>query len=85
MKLSRKEKEIAANVYKTLINKKRYLMKKMLTLSKIKNKLFELGVSKIDYIEVLDINKLVKPYRKIKKYKIFIAYYLQSTRLIDNI
>ena len=85
MKLSRKEKEIAANVYKTLINKKRYLMKKMLTLSKIKNKLFELGVSKVDYIEVLNINKLVKPYGKIKKYKIFIAYYLRSTRLIDNI
>ena len=52
---------------------------------KIKNKLFELGVSKVDYIEVLDINKLIKPYGKIRKYKIFIAYYLQSTRLIDNI
>ena len=83
--LSLKEKEIAANVYKTLINKKKYFIKKRITLNKIKNKLFELGVSKIDYIEVLDINKLVKPYRKIKKYKIFIAYYLQSTRLIDNI
>ena len=52
----------------------------------IKNKLFKLGVSKIDYIKVLDINRLVdKPYGKIKKYKIFIAYYLRSTRLIDNI
>ena len=27
----------------------------------------------------------MKPYKKIKKYKIFIAYYLRSARLIDNI
>jgi len=68
-----------------LINKKKHLIKKRITLNEIKNKLFELGVSKVDYIEVLNINKLVKPYGIIKKYKIFIAYYLQSTRLIDNI
>jgi len=83
--LSLKEKEIAAKVYKTLINKKKHLIKKRIILNKIKNKLLELGVSKIDYIKLLDINKLVEPYGKIKKYKIFIAYYLRSTRLIDNI
>ena len=48
-------------------------------------KIFKFGVTKIDYIEVLDINKLIKPYIRNNKYRIFIAYYLGSTRLIDNI
>ena len=83
--LSLKEKEIAARVYKFLISKKKHLIKKKIPLNRIKNKIFELGVNKIDYIELLNINKLIKPYSKNKKYKIFIAYYLRTTRLIDNI
>ena len=51
----------------------------------VKRMIFTLGARKIDYIKVLDINKLIKPFKKEKKYKIFIAYYLGSTRLIDNI
>ena len=51
----------------------------------LKRMIFALGVRKIDYIKVLDVNKLIKPFKKEKKYKIFIAYYLGSTRLIDNI
>ena len=51
----------------------------------MKNKILKFGINKIDYIEILDINKLIRPYKKIKKYKIFIAYYIGSTRLIDNI
>ena len=47
--------------------------------------IYNFGVRKIDYIEVLDVNKLIKPFKKKKKYKIFIAYFLGSTRLIDNI
>ena len=83
--LSLKEKEIAARVYKVLINKKKYLIKKKISLNRIKNKIFELGVRKVDYIELLDINKLIKPYRKNIKYRIFVAYFLRKTRLIDNI
>ena len=51
----------------------------------VKRMIFALGARKIDYIKVLDVNKLIKPFKKEKKYKIFIAYYLGSTRLIDNI
>ena len=54
-------------------------------LSMALRKIIELGATKIDYVKLLDINKLEKPYKKNKKYKIFIAYYLRSTRLIDNI
>ena len=40
----------------------------------IKNKIFKLGAGKIDYIELLDINKLIEPYSKNKRYKIFIKF-----------
>ena len=36
------------------------------------------------YQDTQDINKIIKPYKKNNKYKIFIAYYLKSIRLIDN-
>ena len=44
-----------------------------------------MGATKIDYVEILDINRIVRPYNKKKKLRIFVAYYLESTRLIDNI
>ena len=48
-------------------------------------RILKLGSNKIDYIEKIDINKLIKPYKENKKIRIFVAYYLRSTRLIDNI
>ena len=76
---------IASKVYKLLYKNKKLLIMKKNILKKIKNKIFKLGVKKIDYIECIDINKQIKPYKKNEKYKLFIAYYLGSTRLIDNI
>ena len=83
--LSLKQKIIASKVYNLLKNKKQNLIKKKLGLIEIKRKIRELGVNKIEYIEILNINKLIKPYIKNNKYKIFIAYYLGTTRLIDNV
>ena len=83
--LKKKEKKIASRVYNLLIHKKKILIKKPKSLRFLRKKIIKLGVSKIDYIKILDINKLIKPYKKNKKYKIFIAYYLGGTRLIDNI
>ena len=83
--LSLKQKAIASKVYKLLKNKKLILVKKKSNLIEIKKKIYKLGVNKIEYIQILDINKLIKPYIKNNKYKIFIAYYLGKTRLIDNI
>tara|TARA_B100001123_G_scaffold264764_1_gene294851 strand:- start:111 stop:920 length:810 start_codon:yes stop_codon:yes gene_type:complete len=83
--LSNKEEKIASKVYKILASKKKFVINKKITLSKIKNKIIKLGVQKVDYIKLLDVNKLIKPYKKNKKYRIFVAYYLRSTRLIDNI
>jgi len=83
--LTKNEKEIASRIYKLIKNKKNLLIKKKLTLNKIKNKIIDLGANKIDYLKIIDINKLIKPFSKKINYKIFIAYYLGSTRLIDNI
>ena len=83
--LSSKDKKIASNIYKLLNKKKRNLIMKKITLRKIKSKIIKFGINKIDYLEVHDINKLSHPYKRSKKFKIFIAYYLGSIRLIDNI
>ena len=83
--LSPKEKKIASKIYELIVSKKKYLIKNNFFLNNIKRKIFQLGIKKIDYIKILDINKLTKPYKRNKKYRIFVAYYLKSTRLIDNI
>ena len=74
-----------STIFKLLIHRKLYLIKNKAYFRKIKRKIFKLGASKIDYIKIFDINKLIKPYKKKSKYRIFIAYYLGTTRLIDNI
>jgi len=76
---------IASRVYKLLYKSKKLLIMKKNILKKIKNKIFQFGVKKIEYIELIDVNKQTRPFKKNKKYKLFIAYYLGSTRLIDNI
>ena len=43
------------------------------------------GATNVDYVEIYDINKVTKPYKIRFNFKIFIAYYLRSTRMIDNI
>ena len=83
--LSLKEKKIASLIYKFLLNKKTDLIKNKITLTTIKKDIFKIGSTKIDYIKLLDINKLIKPYKRKNKYRIFIAYYLRNIRLIDNI
>ena len=82
--LTSKEKKIASNIYKYLKNKKRDLIKKKISLITIKKDIFDLGANKIDYIKLLNINKIIKPFKKKLKYRIFIAYFLGSIRLIDN-
>ena len=83
--LSTKESLIASRIYKIIVEQKKDVIKKKLSLDKLKNKIYLLGVNKIDYLEMHDVNKLIKPFIKKNNYKIFIAYYLGKTRLIDNI
>ena len=83
--LSSEEKRTASRIYKILCNEKKNLILKKIFLNNIKKKIIELGATKIDYVEIIDINKIIKPYKRKNRYKIFIAYYLGKTRLIDNV
>ena len=76
---------IASRVYKLLYKSKKLLIMKKNILKKVKNKIFQFGVKKIDYLELIDINKQTRPFKKSNKHKLFVAYYIGSTRLIDNI
>ena len=80
--LKQKQILIASNVYKYLLKCKNYsFSNKFEIIKKIKN----FGVSKLDYIEFYNIKSLRRKTKKDKNYKIFVAYYLNKIRLIDNI
>ncbi len=83
--LNDNELKIASNVYYFLKNKKKNIRNNNKKLYFLKKEIIKLGVRKIDYLEILDINKLIKPFKKKSLFRIFIAYYLGATRLIDNI
>ena len=80
--LNKKELRTASRIYHYLISKKELSNIKILN---IKKKLINLGVKKIDYIEFYNLSTLRRPRNKKENFKIFIAYYLNKIRLIDNI
>ena len=73
---------IASNVYKYLVKIKR---KHKFNIKRIKKDLITLGVTKIDYVEFYNLNKLKKDLKKNNFLRIFVAYYLGKVRVIDNI
>ena len=85
--LNKNQFKIASNVFKYLKKIKELTQKKIYNFKtiKIKNDLINLGVKKIDYIELYNLKTLKRPKSKKEKFKIFIAFYLNKTRLIDNI
>ena len=83
--LSKNEFQAASKIYNFFIKNKKKIIKKKININFLKNIILTKGATQIDYIKVLDINKIIRPFVKKKKYKIFISYYLNKTRLIDNI
>ena len=85
--LNRNQFKIASNVVKYLKNKKKLIKKEFSNFKflNIKKDLMNLGLTKIDYIELYNSKTLKRPKNKREKFKIFIAFYLNKTRLIDNI
>ncbi len=84
-RLNNNQKKIASKVVKflkknkfKLIKNNSYNLKKNLI-----NKIINLGVDKVDYLEALNIKKfdVIKNFKD----KIFIAYHLGNVRLIDNL
>ena len=85
--LNYQELKIASNVYKYLIYLKKKIKINYKSFKKniIMNDLLSLGVSKIDYIENINLNNLKKNKKSRGKLRLFIAYYVKNIRLIDNI
>ena len=86
--LSKKSKDIASKIFRLLKNeKKKYFKNNLLKYNSnyLKRKIFNLGVKRIDYIEFLNTRTFKRPNKHYPKFNIFIAYYLDGIRLIDNI
>ena len=77
----------ASNIYYYLRNLKKKIKKNynLFNINKIKKNLKDLGASKIDYLENYNIKNFKKIKKQNEKFNIFIAYYINKTRLIDNI
>tara|TARA_E500000178_G_C16821726_1_gene661815 strand:- start:96 stop:911 length:816 start_codon:yes stop_codon:yes gene_type:complete len=85
--INKKQMKIAKDVYNYLIKIKKETKKnfKLFNRSLFKKDLIKLGVKKIDYLEIINQERLQKPKKINETFNIFIAYYLNEIRLIDNI
>ncbi len=82
-KLNLRQKKVASKIYfylKKIKNKFNYINPSIL-----KKEITNLGANKIDYIEFYNIKNLKKSKKIDKNNRIFIAYFLNNVRLIDNI
>ena len=79
--------KIASNIFYYLNNIKKKIKNdySLFNENKIKKDLIYLGASKIDYLENYNTQSFKKIRRQSKKFNLFIAYYIQNVRLIDNI
>ena len=85
--LTNEQFRIASKIYLYLFNKKRKLKKSFFNFNKkrLNEDIVNLGSKKVDYVELLN-SKTLKPIKNNKKdFRIFVAYYLNKIRLIDNI
>jgi pantoate--beta-alanine ligase len=87
LNLNNNELIIASSIYKYLFNLNKKIKKnhKQFKINNIKNKLISLGITKIDYIEKLNIKNLRKNKKLKNEFKLFFSYYINKIRLIDNI
>ena len=85
--LNNKELILGSKVYKIIkkfkkkINYSNY--KKII--NNLKKDIYALGISKIEYLSLIDIDRNIYFNKNSKKYKLFIAYYINKIRFIDNI
>jgi len=85
--LNKKDKILAFRIFKFLrfekISIKRNKIKKI-NLASLKDKIYELGVKKIDYIEAINLKNLKRAKKFNENFNIFSAFYIGKVRLIDN-
>ena len=85
--LDKNQMKIAKNIYTYLIKIKKKTKKnfKLFNSSSLKKDLIKIGVNKVDYLEIINKKSLQKPKKFKESFNIFIAYYLNKVRLIDNV
>ena len=78
---------IASNVYKYFLSLKNKIKKnkKLFDINIVKDKMMSLGVTKVDYLKNINLKNIQKLKKKNNKFKLFVAYYIDNIRLIDNI
>ncbi len=78
---------IASNVYKYFLSLKNKIKKnkKLFDIKIVKDKMMSLGVTKVDYLKNINLKNIQKLKKKNNKFKLFVAYYIDNIRLIDNI
>jgi len=64
--LKKNDYVLASCIYKFLLKNKKKIIKKKIPLNVIRKRISKFGVKKIDYIKLLDINKINKPFVKKK-------------------
>tara|TARA_A100001011_G_scaffold396738_1_gene495410 strand:+ start:2851 stop:3669 length:819 start_codon:yes stop_codon:yes gene_type:complete len=85
--LKKHDKILASKVFKFLKKEKAYIKSKKIkkiNLSNVKKKILNIGVKKIDYIEVINLDNLNKAKKYSENFNIFSAFYVGKVRLIDN-
>tara|TARA_B100000886_G_scaffold254641_1_gene180187 strand:+ start:3228 stop:4043 length:816 start_codon:yes stop_codon:yes gene_type:complete len=84
--LTKEDKQLASKIFK-ILKKEKILIKKnekKINLSRIKKRIIDLGIKKIDYIEALNLKSLNKAKKSSEDFNIFSAFYIKKVRLIDN-
>ena len=86
-KLDKKQLMQAGNIYKFIKNNKKNIYNKILhkKKSEIINKFIKLGADKVDYIECVNLKNQIICKNKKSKFNVFVAYYINNIRLIDNL
>ncbi len=85
--LNKKQKKVASYIFNYLTKLKKKIKKNynLFNINIIKKDLINLGASKVDYLENYNIESFKKIKKPNKKFNLFFAYYINNTRLIDNI
>ena len=87
-RLTTKEITIACKIVKIIKDRKKQIIKNRLknfNFKDEKNKINSFKFSKVEYIEAINLNNLKKINNYVKNFKIFISFYINKVRLIDNI
>tara|TARA_A100001015_G_scaffold29868_1_gene33292 strand:- start:607 stop:1410 length:804 start_codon:yes stop_codon:yes gene_type:complete len=82
-RLSSRDKKVASKIY-FYLKKNKYKFN-YFNPNLLKKEIIKLGADKIDYIEFYNIKNFKKSKKFNKNTRIFIAYYINKVRLIDNI